>query len=63
VHVQLRNVAGVLEGYAFQDCDPIASDGLAVPVGWRGKTRLPESDEPLQIEFRLRKASLYTFSF
>jgi hypothetical protein len=63
VRVQLRNATGVPAGYAFQDCDPIASDGLAVPVSWRGKTRLPESGEPVQIEFRMRRASLYTFSF
>jgi len=63
VRVQVKNRQGVLKGYAFKDCEPIRLDGISVPVSWRGKNRLPKADQPLQLEFRLKNALLYTFSF
>ncbi len=63
VRVQLRNDRGIIRGFSFADGDPIRSDGTAVPVRWRGRARLPETDQPLQAEFRLRSARLYAFSF
>lgn len=63
VRVQLRTKGGVIEGYSFLDCDPISSDGLDIPVRWRGERAMPHRKEPVQVEFRLRNARLYTLSF
>ncbi len=63
IRVQLSGKGGVFDGYAFADCEPIRADAVAIPVRWRGKTALPATDQPVQIEFALTRATLYAFGF
>jgi hypothetical protein len=63
VRVQLSRDGKLLEGYAFDDCDPIQGDGVLLPVTWRGKGALPETGAGVQVEFRLRNVELYGFEF
>jgi hypothetical protein len=63
VRVQLLANGKPLEGYSFDDCDPIAADAVSIPVQWGEKADLPKRGAPIQIEFRVRDAKLYAFSF
>lgn len=47
-----------LPGYSEDDCVPIQSDGLAVPVRWRDKDALPVQ-EALRLRIHLRGARLF----
>ena len=62
IRVQLSDSGGVLEGYAYADCQPITSDTATAPVRWQGKSQLPATDRPHQIAFEIRNANLYEFS-
>lgn len=49
-----------IAGYTFDDCEPITTSGLNMPVQWHGRD-LPEGSELLRIVFELRDAELFTF--
>ena len=50
-----------LPGYGYEDCAALSSDGLRLAASWGSGTALP--DVPYRIEFELRDASLFGFSF
>lgn len=50
-----------IEGFGFDDCEPVRSDRLGVPLSWRSSLA-DLSGKPIRIEFRLQKASLFGFS-
>jgi hypothetical protein len=49
-----------IEGFGFDDCEPIRANGLDVPVAWRGSLA-DISEKTVRIEFRLQRASLFGF--
>ncbi|HIJ73116.1 MAG TPA: hypothetical protein HPP83_03340 [Candidatus Hydrogenedentes bacterium] len=63
LRVQITDVdSRPLQGFAFDDCRPISEDSLDTPVTWRRP--LDElRDQPFHLEFQLRNAKLYGFSF
>ena len=63
IKVQLRDGKRVLAGYAYADCDPITVDSVSIPVRWRGKSELPKTGRPFQIQFSVENARLFGFSF
>ncbi len=63
IRVQLRDGSRVLAGYAYADCDPITVDSVSIPVRWRGKSELPKTGRPFQIQFSIKNARLFGFSF
>ncbi len=63
VRVQLSSGKTPMRGYTFDDCRPIRSDGTAIAVQWAGGKQIPETKQPLVIEFQVRKASLFSFGF
>ena len=63
IAVQLLMGGEPLEGCSFEDCEPIRSDSVSIPVRWGKKAALPEGGAPVQIELRLRNARLYGFAF
>ncbi|MBA3272583.1 MAG: hypothetical protein H0T11_01745, partial [Chthoniobacterales bacterium] len=61
VRVQVRDAAGeILPGFAFDDCTPITSEGLTLPVKWTEGKRLPKG-QTIQLDFELMNARLYAF--
>ncbi|MFH1008182.1 MAG: hypothetical protein V1800_11900 [Candidatus Latescibacterota bacterium] len=62
--VQIRDRQGrVIPGHARNDCDPVDLNQLCHTVRWRGNADLPpESSGPIQLEFFMRSARLYTFT-
>ena len=53
----------VIEGYGADACRGLdAADGLAAPIGWKGKSHLP-AGQPVRIRFRLRRVHLYSYWF
>ena len=61
VRVQITNANGQpLEGFRFEDCEPIRSDLLAAPVSWTGDLSSLQG-QPVRIEFSLRDAKLFAF--
>ena len=63
IAVQLLVEGKPLEGYAFDDCGPVCADAVSIPVRWGATPALPGGGAPVQIEFRLRDAQLFSFSF
>ncbi len=49
-----------LPGYAHADCKPVHGDSVRHAVAWKEHGVLP-ADQPLCLEFRLKKTSLYSF--
>jgi hypothetical protein len=61
VRVQIADAAGQpIDGFRFEDCQPIAADSLAAPVAWKGKLA-DLRGRAVRLEFRLRSADLYAF--
>jgi hypothetical protein len=51
----------VIEGWSFEDCDPLAETGFAGELTWKGRS-LGEVKEPeVRVLFRLTKTDLFTF--
>jgi hypothetical protein len=63
IRVQFRDNQGrVIPGFSFTECRPIAGNGLAQQLVW--KQLLSELKvRPFRIEFSLKNAKLYGFSF
>ena len=63
VRVQARAAGGtVAPGCSFEDCPPVVKDRIALRVKWPGRLAQVGAG-PFRLEFRLRNASLYAFSF
>lgn len=61
VRVQVRGADGaVMPGFTFDDCTPITSDGLKLPVQWKSGKPLPKR-RVIQLEFELTDAKLFAF--
>jgi len=63
IRVQLCSQGKPIDGYAFADCSPVVSDGVAMAVSWKAGNQVPISEQPVQIEFQIRDGSLYSFGF
>ncbi len=60
IRVQARDSAGaILPGFAFDDCAPITSDGVKLPVKWKGGS-LP-TGQIFQLDFELTGVKLFAF--
>ena len=64
---QLKNVAEwspkPLEGYAFQDCEPLCGDELDGVVRWKGGSDLTKlKGRRLIVRFQLARAQLFSFT-
>lgn len=62
VRVQLSVNGKPVPGYAFRDCGALKRNAVAVPVTWRGSPQLPDTEEPVQIQFQLRRARMFSFT-
>ena len=54
-----------IEGYTFEQCQPMATDSLDEVVRWEGRERIgPEVPrEAVRLHFRLRDTRIYAFQF
>ncbi len=52
-----------ISGRGFEDCDPFAGDGLALPVKWKGEDLLQCDGKPISLRFKLRQAKLFGVEF
>ncbi len=72
IRVRVLDAKGdVIPGFSYDDCAPVAGDGLALPVGWKIKvgddmkpglidlTRL--HDQTVRLEFEITNAKLFGF--
>jgi hypothetical protein len=61
VRVQITDDNGqALEGFRFEDCEPIEADSLAAPVTW-SKELSTLSGQAVRLEFDLRASRLFAF--
>jgi hypothetical protein len=63
IRVQLSKAGKPLDGYSYDDCEPVRADSVSAPVRWRGRSVLPATTDPVQIGFLIRSARLYGFEF
>jgi hypothetical protein len=70
IRAQLRDAEtnAVLPGFGFDDCRPITTDGLRLPIQWETKDKAASkldavAGKPVRIEFQLDRAKLYAFQF
>jgi hypothetical protein len=52
-----------IDGFGFDDCDPLSGDHLEAPVTWKGSPELPGGPGKLIARVELEDASLWAFSF
>lgn len=54
-----------IEGFGFDECEPIAGDHQRTRVRWKDKTRLPDvaGGESLRAEVKLDRATLWAYDF
>ena len=54
-----------IDGYTFDRCQPINTDGLDIPVVWEGKERIGAevSRESVRLHFKVRSMRVYAFQF
>jgi hypothetical protein len=62
IHAELRTDNGKpIDGFKFDDCDPVMATGFKQPITWKGK-QIADCAEPLvRVKFRLTDADLFTF--
>jgi hypothetical protein len=64
LRAELQDASGKpVPGWRLEDSVPIARDGLALPVRWRGKPDAEKPAVPVRVRFVLTNASLYSFRF
>lgn len=66
VRVGLIDAAGQeVAGYRLADCVPLAGEGVAQDVRWRGGSTLPRAlvGRPVQLQFAVTDAELFGFQF
>jgi hypothetical protein len=51
-----------IEGFTHADCEPLKTDALAAPISWKGSIDTLKG-RPAKIDFRIRNAQLFGFSF
>jgi hypothetical protein len=49
-----------IEGFSFDDCQPITADQVAAPLQWKGNLA-DVAEKPARLEFSLKRARLYAF--
>ena len=53
-----------IEGFTFDDADPITESGLDQVVSWRGESDLSRlAGQPIKLRFYLKNSKLYSFQF
>ena len=54
-----------IEGYSFDNCQPLVEDGLDMPVVWNGSDIVPENlaRASMRLHFRVRSMRIYAFQF
>jgi hypothetical protein len=50
-----------IDGWKFEDCDPVTGDGFAKEVTWRGKPLSEVPEKEVSINFKLDRAELFAF--
>lgn len=64
VQVAVQRLGGdEIPARGFDDMDPLAGDGLRLPVTWRGDPSLGHEGAPIVLRFRLRQAKLFGVTF
>lgn len=64
IKVSVRTPSGAVAERRIADCDPLQDrDGYAIPVTWHGEGSLLVKDQPVVLEFQLRKAALFGITF
>jgi hypothetical protein len=53
----------VIEGYSFDDCDPVAESGYDLPVTWQGKSISTGPSSEVRICFELANSQAFAFNF
>ena len=53
----------VLNGFSFDDCDPVTESGFAKEIMWKGRTISNVALKEMRVVFRLTDAELFTFDF
>jgi len=63
LHVEALTESGEpISGFSFDDCRPIAADGLNESVTWMNHTTLKTlKGQPIRLRFRLENARIYSF--
>ncbi|HOJ09278.1 MAG TPA: hypothetical protein PK733_01625 [Clostridiales bacterium] len=64
VKAQVLNNNGVVEGFAYDDCDPIQGDHLAIQLRWRGKNfeEICKRDEWIKLQIAFEQAEIYSIT-
>jgi hypothetical protein len=53
-----------LEGYGFDDADPITTSGHSQVVSWNGNSDLSTMEgQPIKLRLYFKNAKLYSFQF
>ena len=65
VRVQVRdaNSGEVLRGLSFEDCRPVAANGVRQTVGWNGGDLAAAAQRTVRLEFEICEADLFAFAF
>jgi hypothetical protein len=65
VRLELREPDGKpIEGFRFEDCDPLHGNYLERTVTWKGQPELTSlAARPVRLAFQLRAVKLYAFQF
>lgn len=51
----------VVPGYSLDQCTPIVTDGVDIPVRWGKRKELSKSNKTMRLRFVMTKTSLYSF--
>jgi len=52
----------IVEGFALDDCDPLAASGFANEITWGGKAIGAAEEPEVHILFEMKETQLFTFS-
>ncbi|MGH9159810.1 MAG: hypothetical protein ACRD2X_07460, partial [Vicinamibacteraceae bacterium] len=63
IRVQVRDADGqVVNGFSFDDCEPVTHDGITLPVRWRSGAELARLDDRIiRLELEIARASVFGF--
>lgn len=50
-----------IDGWKFEDCDPVTRSGYDMPITWRGKSLADAPPGEISLNFKLDNAELFTF--
>lgn len=57
----LDETGGVMRGYAYEDCTPIAGDALDAPLAWRARTAALKN-KTIRLEIAIERARLFALN-